>query len=350
MYPSDKDPVYGTFVRNFYETIKSRNAGGRNDLVVIRGQRRRKLAKLRAYLKFYSELTAKLLFGKYDLVYIHTITFPAPAVRLASIFRRLPIVFNVHGDDVLPSNGFKRKLKRLATPAVYKALMIVSPSEYFRGVLLREFPGFEPAKIFVSPSGGIGKSFFREPETVGDGPLRLGFVSRIDRGKGWEMFVETVKRLRAEGIDCRGIMAGRGAQSELLRETIEREGLQGIVDYRGGVPYDELPGIYRSMDLFVFPTTRAAESLGLVGIEAMASGTPVVASNMAGPSGYITDGVDGFLFEPGNIDDLICKIKKYIALPEEEKIAMRRSAFESSLTFESTHVADELYARLISLV
>ena len=45
----------------------------------------------------------------------------------------------------------------------------------------------------------------------------LGFVSRIDSGKGWELFVDLIARLRSEGVDCKGIMAGRGEQTELLR-------------------------------------------------------------------------------------------------------------------------------------
>ncbi|MCH5245511.1 MAG: glycosyltransferase [Muribaculaceae bacterium] len=343
MYPSVKDPVYGTFVYNFVQHLKSLNPSAQIDVVTIYGRRNGYIAKMGAYCKYYAESLKVLLRNNYDLVYVHTVTFPIIPIRLALIFKRLPLVFNVHGDDVLPSNALKRTLKRLARPVVRKARMIVCPSSYFADVVKREFPGVTDGQLFVSPSGGVDPMFFVEHKTRSAGqPLTLGFVSRIDPGKNWEMFIEAISQIREQGIDCRGIIAGRGAQVDMMKQMITAKRLNEFIDHLGPVPQTQLPSLYSSMDLFVFPTTRRAESLGLVGLEAMAAGTPVIASNMAGPKTYITDGIDGYLFNPGDTNSLVSKILEYTRLSEENQVAMQKAARNTSSRFEASIVAAKL--------
>lgn len=104
MYPSATDPVYGTFVKNFMDELRKRNHDGINDIVTIYGKRKWIISKLITYTGFYTRLILRLLFIQYDLVYVHTITFPSPGLRIASIFKHhIPLIFNVHGNDVLSS-------------------------------------------------------------------------------------------------------------------------------------------------------------------------------------------------------------------------------------------------------
>lgn len=351
MYPSDSDPVYGTFVKNFSDELKRRNPDGVNDLAVIAGKRKGKAAKAIAYVGFYSSILWKLLTRGYDLVYVHTVTFPIIPVRIALFFRRHKLVFNVHGDDVLPSTSMKKRLKEMAKPVLPKAALIVVPSSYFADVVLQEFKGVTPDRIFISPSGGLSKRFYitesKSPKT--DGGLTLGFVSRIDEGKGWDTFLHAVKRLVDEGTDVNAVIAGRGAQSAHMLAMVEEMGLRHKVKYLGPVPQNNLPAVYASFDLFVFPSTRAAESLGLVGLEAMAARTPVIASQMAGPAGYVVNGHNGYLFEPGNADELYQCVKSYLALNGEQRMALSENAYATALEYNAEDVADALYDKLVQL-
>lgn len=351
MFPSETDPSYGTFVKNFHDDILSRNGAGDTYLSTIRGRRYSKAAKLLAYTSFYSGLLWKLLARRYDLIYVHTVTFPTPALLVASVFRKLPLVLNVHGGDVLPSNSLKRKLRDLSAPLVRKALMIVTPSEYFKGVTLDVFKGLDKDRIFISPSGGVARKFFHKKTEInpGDRPLTLGFVSRIDRGKGWEIYLRAVKTLLDNGIACRGIIAGGGRQETMLHDEICRLGLDTNVKFIGRKSPDELSELYRTFDLFIFPTCLS-ESLGLVGIEAMAAGVPVIASDIAGPAGYVRPGENGYLFTPGSSDDLATKITEYLQLDATQKQQMSETAYRAALPFESTHVASLLYAKLQRLL
>ena len=174
MYPSRKDPAYGTFVRNFYESIRSRNPEGKNHLVTIRGRRKNKASKLCTYISFYVRLTWRLLFGRYDLIYIHTITFPILPVRIALWFRSLPLAFNVHGDDLLPKGKLKRWLKHLACKPLLDARLVVSPSSYYKKVLLEEFPLFRWRAGKTRP--GREKSCYRIRVAVCS-RQRMGYIS-----------------------------------------------------------------------------------------------------------------------------------------------------------------------------
>ena len=352
MYPSANDPVYGTFVRTFFEEMSRRNCMGANKLVAIRGKRKGVLAKLGAYWVFYARSLWSLLFGRYDLIYVHTITFPIIPIRIAAIFRKLPLVFNVHGGDVIVSSALKKVLKRLARPMLRIAKGIVVPSQYFHGVMESEFPEFPADRLIVSPSGGIPGRFYgfsdgQPVDSFSECPI-VGYVSRIDRGKGWDVYLKSIAELKKRGVVCRGVMAGRGEQAESMLALRHRLGLDTEVDYLGAVSYEDLPEVYRRMDVFVFPTMKN-ESLGLVGLEAMASSVPVISSRIGAPGEYVKDGVNGFLFETGNVNDLADILQKFIRMGEEKRLVLRKNAYVTAKCYESETVNDGLYEKLVIL-
>lgn len=349
MYPSEKDPVYGTFVKNFVEDLRHREGSENIDLCTIYGRRMGVISKLKTYIEYYSRLTVALAKSHHDLVYVHTITFPILPIRLIGLFKRLPLVLNVHGDDVLPSNKLKKLLKRIAKPVVEKAMMVVAPSKYFKGVLEKEFPKLNPGSIYVSPSGGLASMFYRPKQRIdNDKALHLGFVSRIDKGKGWDLFVELIEQLNRQGIACNGTIAGRGAQIEDLQQLIKSKSHSDKIHYIGPQPQEKLPGLYGSFDLFIFPS-YLNESLGLVGVEAMAAGTPVVASDMAGPKGYVENGVNGYLFRQKNLNSLIDAVREYALSDSEVRNQMSHNAYTTALDYQADKVGQSLYERLRQL-
>ena len=74
------------------------------------------------------------------------------------------------------------------------------------------------------------------------------------------------------------------------------------------VSQEELVNIYNSLDLFIFPTYRKSESLGLVGLEAMSCKVPVLAAENYGPTDYIVNNKNGFFFKPQDSKTLSKKI------------------------------------------
>lgn len=350
MYPSRTSPSYGTFVATFVSQLKELN-GGRVHLSVIRGRSKHKLFELLKYMYFYIHTFILALCGKYDIIYVHTITFPIIPLRLASLFRELPLVFNVHGGDVLVEKGLAAKLKDLSTNLVKKALLIVAPSAYFKNVVKKSFDGINDQKIFVSPSGGVDACFFSAPvPTTADIPT-IGYLSRIGEGKGWDTFLYALGMLKEEGVSYRAIIAGRGPQKQDLLKLLSANHLEDRVEFKDLeiVKHEDLPKVYRCMDVFVF-SSKLAESLGLVGLEAMATGMPVIGSNTGAILSYLQDGYNGLVFEAGNATDLKDKIMLYLSLSDDQKMQMAQHAFQTAQNYESTNIAQLLYNKLLSLL
>lgn len=345
MYPSEKDPVFGTFVKNFVDAITSRNAAGHTQIVVIKGRDGNILQKLIKYFLFYTKSLFYILFVKYDIIYIHCLTYSAVSVRFATYLKKLNFIINVHGGDILTRSNFAGKLRTFNTPLIYKSNMVVSPSMFFKNILLREFPNLDENKIFVSPSGGVNIEIFK-PLKKSPSTYTVGYVSRIDEGKGWKTTVDAIKILVQNGVtDLKVIMAGRGAQTSQLEDYIRKQNLSEIIEYIGPVPYNELPGLYPRFDVFLFPTLLE-ESLGLVAIEAMACGVPVIGSRIGGLQDYIEDSINGFYFEPGNCEDLAEKILTHKKMPDNDKIILKNNSLKTSSLYNSPKVFDELFERI----
>ena len=130
-----------------------------------------------------------------------------------------------------------------------------------------------------------------------DGKVNILFVGRLEKRKGLNYLLRAYKRVKQEISDSRLIIVGPGTR---LRHKCEKQiMLEGIKDvvFVGHASYDELPRFYKSADIFCAPAT-SWESFGIVLLEAMAVGKPVIASNIEGYASVVTHGVDGLLVPP----------------------------------------------------
>lgn len=344
LYPSKKAPYHGSFVKEFVRQIKSDSRVNRVDCALLRGWHSGVMVKLWLYMKFYLTILYRLVFFNYDLVYIHLITHSTLPVRLVSKFKRLNLVFNIHGEDLLVTTPLAKRLLRLALPLLYKSQTVVVPSYYFRNVVTEKLPQLDKNKIIVSPSGGISGQFFGTPRSYsGKTCFKVGYVSRIDRGKGWDVFLDAIKLIREQTYIEVAIVGG-GHEVEQLKAKMQAYRLKNV-NYVGPVAHDDLPGFYASLDLFVFPTLLE-ESLGLVGLEAMAAGVPVIASRIGGIQDYVCDEENGFFFNPGDAEDLATKIRKFLLLPVYGKERMSQVAVETAERYSSQNVSKELFDKI----
>ena len=185
--------------------------------------------------------------------------------------------------------------------AVRRADAIVTGSDHERSLLERYYAG-EPAKMHTIPCGVDLELFHprdRESDRQALGlnphqPVLLA-VGRLERLKGFDILLEALAQLD----DPRPLLliAGGDAQSDGYRDELKamaRElGVDEDVRFIGSVPHDRLPVYYNAADVTVVPSYY--ESFGLVAVESMACGTPVVASRVGGLVSTMTDGVNGYL-------------------------------------------------------
>lgn len=350
MYPSEKDKLFGVFVRNSKVELEKQGVLFAKE-AIIRGKTRGVLKKSFIYLWHYLRAGALAVTGKYDLTYVHFLSHHMPLLLFLFILKRGPLAVNMHGSDILWLLKFPL-VKRLSIYLMNRLDLLIVPTAFYKELLTREFPGLKTGHIYISPSGGIDRSLFRplDMESGNEKGVRLGFISRLTERKGWKVYLEALRLLQEQNIVFQGIMAGKGEDKEVILEEIEKLKLKTHIEFLDFVPQNKLPQVYNRMDLYVFPTLIETESLGLTGLESMACGVPVVASRLAGPATYTVEGHNGYLFAPGDAHALMEKIRLFHGLDTSKKSEMKKNALLTAQEYDKRNVALHLQEKLAEVL
>ena len=260
---------------------------------------------------------------------------PAPILQM---FHTLGAMKDLaRGEGALPEIGPRREVE---TRLMQVADAIVAATTIDKGHMVSLY-GADPAKIHVVPPG-VDRELFRPIPAV-EARLHLGekpdhrmvlFVGRMDPVKGLDTLVRAMAIVMAaepgwrenacmcivggEKVDDPGLM-----DSEMARiYGLSRElGLEGFVTFLGPQPQDILPYYYSAAQMVVVPSRY--ESFGMVALEAMACGAPVIASDVGGLSTLVRDGRTGFLVPDSDPEALA---EKLLALMRNPELARRMGA------------------------
>jgi len=182
-----------------------------------------------------------------------------------------------------------------------------------------------------------------------DGKLNILFVGRLEEQKGVHYLIKAYKRIKQEVPNSRLIIVGPGTR---LRGKYEKEVLQnGLKDviFVGGKPQSELPRYYKTADVFCAPAT-GLESFGIVLLEAMAVGKPVVATNIEGYNGVLTHNVEGLLVPPRN-EEMLAQALVSLLTNESLRREMGAKARLKAMEYSWKHITQRLlsyYTRILS--
>lgn len=229
---------------------------------------------------------------------------------------RKPLIIMVAHGDIFdrPPHSYDPLLTwlyRITTPFAYrKSARIVAISPYMSGTIERH--GIPAEKISLIPNGIDPSEIGVDEHSIAPGtfagPLRLLFVGRIEPIKGLEYLLAACEELERERIDFTLAIAGNGPSSYVdeLRQSILAAGLQERILWIGSIPRKKLFSIYSQYHLLIVPSIN--EPFGMVVLEAMASGLPVVASCVGGIPMMIEEGVTGLMVATANPRDLAVAI------------------------------------------
>lgn len=215
--------------------------------------------------------------------------------------------FTMHGCTEL----FDESPHRLSQK-VRDAALVVCNSDFTRAQLMKLVDRGEWNKLHVVRCG-IDRRALEPPERrAPGGPLRLLTVGRLVPGKGHAVLLDALALLRDDGIDTLTTFVGDGPE----REPLERLAAELRLDVRfaGAVGQDELRAFYDDAQLFCLPTF--AEGLGVVLLEAMACGLPVVSTQVMGVPEVVDDGETGLLVGAGRADLLADALARLATQPE----------------------------------
>ncbi|SCN23728.1 2-deoxystreptamine N-acetyl-D-glucosaminyltransferase [Clostridium sp. N3C] len=347
MYPDKKNVSYGIFVKRFCEQLDE--LGLSYDKSVLT-KSNNKLKKLIKYSLFYIKTLIKIFINKYDIVYIHYASHSGAPVIFANKFKKFDIYTNVHGSDVVPENNKQEKFQKYTRKLMSISKKIIVPSEYFKDYVCRKY-SVSDLKVEVYPSAGVDTEVFypydndkkiltRSQLGLSNQYKYVGFVGRISTGKGWDTFIKAINIVSKENKDLMFVIVGSGPEEEKMNSLISNYNIEDRIIRFGLLPQEKLADVYNSIDVFVFPTEREGESLGLVAIEAMACGTPVIASDFAAPRYYIKDNYNGFKFEKGNFRELADVILKWNSISNSTELT--KGALKSAISYSRDNILNNL--------
>jgi glycosyltransferase involved in cell wall biosynthesis len=241
----------------------------------------------------------------------HTLPYVVPACRALGI----PVIFTCYGWWFRP-RWWQRRFYR-GGPRTVLAI-----SEEVRRRFLGEPPFMTPERISVLHLGVDTRVFHPRPTERDRVRGELGIptdaavvalVARFQSVKGHDVFLEAARRLASTHPSARFVLAGDnvfgiGADDRFMRRVRAIAGgdplLRERVQFLGWVPRSEV--LLAASDVVV--CSSWFESFGMVPVEAMASGVPVVSTNVGGPTETIVDGETGYLVPPGRPDELARRV------------------------------------------
>ena len=170
----------------------------------------------------------------------------------------------------------------------------------------REFVSrFFPGEYRVIPNGVDVRRFHPGvaslPEYL-DGKFNILYLGRLEQRKGAKYLLRAIPLIREHFPNTRFIIAGDGKLRSKFEEFVAERGWRDVL-FPGRVPTEQLPALYRSAHVFCAPNT-GSESQGIVLLEALASGVPVVASDIPGFRSVIHNRVEGLLVPPKKHEEL----------------------------------------------
>jgi len=227
-----------------------------------------------------------------DVIHAHW-TVGGFAGAIAGALCRRPLVITTHGTDIneLPDGGLKVGLTRWV---LRRAARIVCVSNCLAG---RVAEIGLPAPRIAVVHNGVDTDIFT-PDNGRPRGNHLIYVGRLSPEKGLRHLLEAVRILHQQVSDIELTLVGDGPERAALEGQARALGLAGTVHFMGARSHDDVPELMRQADIFVLPSLE--EGFGIVLIEAMASGLPVVASDTGGIPEIVGDGENGLLVPPGD--------------------------------------------------
>lgn len=209
--------------------------------------------------------------------------------------RRTPILLFAHGIEVWSGIGWRRRY------AMSRASKILCVSRYTRQRILEQVPSLRPARLSIFPNAlsETWRTVARAAaprELPGRFILSVTRIQRGDRYKGIVTVIEALSMLADDGIHY--CVVGQGDDLPFLRQVAARCGVAHRVHFMSDAKDAELIALYERCDAFVLPSGK--EGFGIVYLEAMYFGAPVIAANMKGAVDVVRDGETGLLVRFGD--------------------------------------------------
>ncbi len=197
----------------------------------------------------------------------------------------------------------------------------------------------EPEKLQVVYNGVGEEHMYRKPEVrVTKENIRFLISGRISPEKGQEEAVRAMGALKKKGYRNIQLWVAGAGDSGTLRQIAAREGVADMVTFLG--PVEDMPSLRKNVDVEL--VCSRCEAFGRVTVEAMLGSNPVIGTDTGGTRELILEGKTGYLYQPGNIEELSNRMERFLQWPEQIGRMGKKAWEESSGKYTSSRNAREI--------
>ncbi|MBU8881155.1 glycosyltransferase [Bacillus sp. FJAT-29790] len=297
MYPTEKHKSFGIFVKNQVEALKRR--GLSVDVAAIQNPDSGKLNVLKKYSSwFFKTILALMTKGKsYDVVHAH---YVFPSGLLAYFFKKLfgtRLIVTAHGGDIDKMARKNKQIYSLTKKILQEADQVIAVGQELYDTIVDEFS--VPVNRISIINMGVNRDVFkpiskieaRKTCDIKTEEIPILYVGNLIKQKGLLELVEAIRLLKKSEPNVRLFLIGPDKDQSFKKELFERIqqlNINNEVSYLGVKSQKEISEWMSASEVFVLPSH--IEGFGLVALEAMACGTPVVGTNVGGLKYLLADG------------------------------------------------------------
>ena len=274
-------------------------------------------------------------YGDFDIIHAHDwlVTFAARALK--HIYTT-PLLATIHATEHGRNNGLHNEeqcqINDIEWWLSYEAWKIICCSKYMRKELQRVFL-LPPDKLAVIPNGIRLENELEEsaslPEKIYDPTAKLIFyVGRLVPEKGVQVMLDAAPAILKRFPHAHFVIAGTGPYAEHLKRRSREMGLDNKVAFAGYIDEATKNELYRCASVSVFPSLY--EPFGIVALEAMAMGTPLIVSSCGGLDEIIDHGVEGLKIYPGDAGSLAEQVCRLLN-DEEWAASLAEKAYQKAI-------------------
>lgn len=334
MYPGPDDPDYGAFVRDMCVALEATGAQVARAVIDTRASGRlRTPAKYAALLGRGAHAAREC-----DVIYAHYL-FPTGAIAaMCGRAMHVPWVITAHGQDV--ANLTRPAVRRGTRRGLDGAATVIAVSGYLAGELAASGLDLPPVEVI---NMGVDTNRF----TIGNRSAarhRLGLdttaplvlaVGGLTPRKDPLSLLQAIARLRQTHPDARLALVGDGPLAAAVDAGAARLGLSDAVIRTGAIGHHEVPDWMAACDVLSLVST--VEPLGVVALEALATGRPVVTTSVGGAAEVVPDGRAGRIVDPGRPAETAAALAQMIDHPPAPE-ACRAAAEVHALSIQAQRV------------
>jgi glycosyltransferase involved in cell wall biosynthesis len=286
----------------------------------------------------------------FDLIHAHA-ALPAgyAAMRIAAKFG-IPFVVTIHGADLQKTVHINQHAQQAVGEVISHSTTAVFVSHKLKRIAADQFGDDNQYKVIPN---GIDPASIKQDSlshsAPAQAPITLLSVSNLFPSKGIDDNLSALARLTGKYPEVKYLIIGDGPERGYLENLSRELGLSKQVEFLGQIPHDQVMSAMADCDIFSLPSWQ--EGFGIVYLEAMAHGVPVIGCQGEGIEDFVNHSVTGYLVKPRDLDDLVKVLDHLLDSPgirTQIGINARKHVLENYTWERNAHRTMQLYREIIS--